>query len=109
MNTQVHKKVLSLTYYAIVIFDQFFSSKAHFPKVKGITDALKNNAYDQNDYTVSCLQLGSYTSAAIDDCNTKNVVEFVSRELPMRHSTYCPAKNILDMSLAVGKKLFLFP
>ena len=34
VNTRVHEKVLSLSYHAIVIFEQlneFFSSKAHFP------------------------------------------------------------------------------
>ena len=31
VNARVHGKVLSLSYHAMVIFEQFFSSKAHFP------------------------------------------------------------------------------
>ena len=57
MNTRVHRKVLSLSYHTIVIFEQFFSSKAHFPanvfyEIRGITDGLKTNAHNENEYTV---------------------------------------------------------
>ena len=58
MNTRVHGKVLSLSYHAIVIFEQlFFSSKAHFPanvfhEITGITDTLKKNAHDLNEQTI---------------------------------------------------------
>ena len=57
MNTRVHRKVLSLSHHAIVIFEQLIlSSKAHFPAnvfyvITGITDGLKKNAYDQNEQT----------------------------------------------------------
>ena len=33
------------------------------------------------------LKPGSHTSAIIGDCKTKNIIEFVSRELPLRHDT----------------------
>ena len=58
MNTRVHGKVISLSYHAIVIFEQrIFSSKAHFPanvfyEITGITDALKKNAREQNEQTI---------------------------------------------------------
>ena len=42
---------------------------------------------------------GSYRSATIGDCKTKNVIEFVSRDLPVSHNTCCPA-NIPDSHLA---------
>ena len=54
----VHRKVLSLSYQAIAIFEQLIlSSKAEFPtnvfhKIMGITDVLKKNAYDQNEQTI---------------------------------------------------------
>ena len=41
------------------------------------------------------LKPGAHTSAKIGDCKTKNVIEFVSKELPVRHSTCCEA-NIPD-------------
>ena len=57
MNTHVHEKVLSLSYHAIVIIEQFFSSKAHFlanvfHEITGITEALKENAHDQNEQII---------------------------------------------------------
>ena len=57
MNTSVHGKVLSLSYHAIVVFEQFFFSKAHFPanvfhEITGITGALKKNAHDQYEQTI---------------------------------------------------------
>ena len=54
----MHGKALSLSYYAIVIFKQLFlSSKAHlaanvFHEITMITDALKRNAYDQNEQII---------------------------------------------------------
>ena len=41
------------------------------------------------------LKPGSRTSTAIGDCKTKNVIEFMSRELPVRYNTRCPT-NIPD-------------
>ena len=38
---------------------------------------------------------GSHTSAIISYCKTKNVTEFVPRELPVRHNTRC-LTNIPD-------------
>ena len=62
VNTRVHGKVLSLSYHAVVIFEQlllFF--KAHFPtvfhEITGITDALKKNAHDQNEQTIIAYSL----------------------------------------------------
>ena len=58
MNIHVLGNALSLSYHAIIIFDQLiFFSKAHFPanvfhKVTGITDAIKKNAFDQNEQTI---------------------------------------------------------
>ena len=58
VNTRMHRKVLSLSYQAIVIFEQLIrSSKAHFPanvfhQITGISDALKKNARDQNEQTI---------------------------------------------------------
>ena len=58
MNTRVHGKVLSLSYHAIVIFEQLnLLFEAHFPtdvflEITGITDALKKNAHDQNEQTI---------------------------------------------------------
>ena len=63
----MHGKVLSLSCHAIVIFEQLFSSKAYFPanvfqEVKGITDALKKNAHDQNGQTLQGIELRSENS-----------------------------------------------
>ena len=33
---------------------------------------------------------GSHTSATNGDCNTMNIIQFVSRELPVRHNIGCP-------------------
>ena len=46
-------------------------------------------------YEDQAVKLGCYTSATIGDCKTKNVILFVSKELPVRHNTRCPA-NIPD-------------
>ena len=62
MNTRVHGKVLSLSYHAIVIFEQlipFFQGSFPFNvfhEITGITDALKKNAHDQNKQTIKQLQ-----------------------------------------------------
>ena len=54
----MYGKVLSLSYHAIVIFEQLILSlKAHFPanvfhEITTITDALKKNAHDQNEQTI---------------------------------------------------------
>ena len=64
MNTCVRGKVLSLSYHAIVIFEQLiFSSEAEFSpnvfhEITGITDALKKNAHDQNEQTIIQIFLG---------------------------------------------------
>ena len=52
----MHRKVLSLSNHAIVIFKQLFFLKAHFPadvfhEIRGITDSLKKNAHNQNEQT----------------------------------------------------------
>ena len=48
---------------------------------------------------VPTLKPGSHTSATIGDCKTKNVIEFMSKELPVRsgvrYYTRCPT-NISD-------------
>ena len=55
----MQEKVLSLSYHAIVIFEQLILfSKAHFPanvfhEVTGITDTLKKNPHNQNEQTIS--------------------------------------------------------
>ena len=41
------------------------------------------------------LKPGSRTSATIGDSKTKNVIEFMSRELPVSYNTSCPI-NIPD-------------
>ena len=41
---------------------------------------------------------GSHTSAIIGNCKTKKVFEFVSRELPVRHSIRCPTNMPLTDS-----------
>ena len=54
----MHRKVLSLSYHVIVIFEQFiFSSNAHFPanvfhEIMWIIDALKKKAHNQNEQTI---------------------------------------------------------
>ena len=57
MNARVHGKALSLSYNAIIIFEQLIpSSKAHSPngihEIMQITNALKKNAHDLNDQTM---------------------------------------------------------
>ena len=62
-NTRVHGKVLPLSHHVIVIFERFLSnkiffSKGHFPanvfhEITGIIDAMKKNAHDQNEQTMS--------------------------------------------------------
>ena len=56
MNTRLHGKVLSSSYYAIVIFEQLIFFKGSFSRnvfhqITGITDALKN-AHNQNEQTI---------------------------------------------------------
>ena len=41
------------------------------------------------------LKPGSRISATIGDCKTKNVIEFMSKELPVRYYARCPT-NIPD-------------
>ena len=57
----MHEKVLSLSYHAIVIFEQFilfledsFPSNV-FHEITEITDALKKDAYDQNEQTIQLI------------------------------------------------------
>ena len=52
----MHRKVLSLSYSATVIFEQlsfFFKGSNVFHEITGITDALKKNAHDQNEQTIA--------------------------------------------------------
>ena len=54
----MHGKVLSSFYHGTVIFEQFFSSKVHIPanvfhEITGVNDALKKNAHDENEQTIS--------------------------------------------------------
>ena len=59
MNTRVHEKVLSLSYHAMVIFEQLIIfSKAYFPanvfhEITGITGALKKNAHNRKEQTIT--------------------------------------------------------
>ena len=54
MNARVHEKLISLSYHAIVVFEQLIPfiewsfSRNVFHEIIRITDASKKNAHDQN-------------------------------------------------------------